>query len=261
MDNINPATPINENTPPIIVEKKKSNPILVILLSLLSIGLIGLQAYQMFFEKEDIKENENTQEDTVTEEEDTEYVLKNSGWGLYEIQEYEFKTELPTYTMSQKVDDFNVSSFWKVWVSKDTSPFADFYPDYLNSVRIQFIPNDTSMFGCGGGCAKEHVISVNVFENKGSKSLNDVKDIYFANAQEDADGNMFELNLTQKEESKWGLNVITFTEHSPSDISTLNGNIVVTPKYVYVIRYYLSSTPAESKDIALKVLDSFTFGE
>ena len=271
-------------------EKKKPFLIVVTILLVLIMGMSGYYVYKEYFEKnwkpeeivevdESDKEDEETNEeeetndeDNVLDQEEEEYTLKNDGWALFSFPQYEFSVEISPYTMVQSEpyheDDVLLyrDIYWW-WIAQarnleDSSVMASFYPDYLTTATVDFYPKAAEdMFGCGGGCAKEHYINVNIFKNEGSKSLIQVKDIFFANVMESAEEDNNALTIAQKEESKWGHKVITFAESDTSYMMEFNGHIIVNPRFVYIVSYFQSESPEESFDVSEKVIDSLEFGE
>jgi len=59
--------------------------------------------------------------------------------------------------------------------------------------------------------------------------------------------------------SKWGTNVWDFEYSTPG--GTTLGYLLIKNGYIYEVHYTLASNPAESYQIALKVIDSIKFGE
>lgn len=266
---------------------KRAPSFLNIFLSILVLLLLSFVGYLYFTDRLDnllVNKDANTQDDEdkngddtgvkddedkngddtgVKDDEDvakiTDIDLKNSGWAAFIYPDYNLKGEIPSYSMTQNVENSSVTSFWKTNSEIKTGGRTSFYPDYVKSISFKFLPEDLSLFACGGGCAKEHYINIDVFKNTGSKSLTDVSNVYLKNIEDDADGYGYDANIVKKTDQKWGLKVLSYTEDVMSDLGKSNGYIVVTPKFVYAISYYLSSTPADSYQTALKVLDSFVF--
>ena len=109
--------------------------------------------------------------------------------------------------------------------------------------------------GCGLGCASEHLIYIDVHTNTGSKSLEQVGEIYFENINEKAD-----VDIEQSVVSMWGQSVIKFSGIDSTPDSLNEGYLVVTPKYVYLVTYFLSQEPANSLEEANNLMGSFMFG-
>lgn len=216
-------------------------------------------------ETEDISTttDSNTEEDNTesTTCEDTgttncEVSVDNEGWALFNVPEYKFSVELPSYQIKQQIGEEEVASVWKAWHSASLNGLPS-YSDYLHSVNISFyplyIPEGT---GCGQGCVKEHTFRVEIYSNKGSKDLTSIKEQVDATWKTSYDEN---ANLTWESSSKWGKDVWKF--HAQLIGGSVNGYLVVTKDYVYDITYFISDNPAESAQVAQKVLDSMKFGE
>lgn len=266
------SVPIQSSVVESIKPEKKAFPFFNVFLSILVLLLLSFVGYlyftnrldDIFFNKDTNTQDDQDKDDSGIKDDDevvkvTDIALKNSGWAAYIFPEYNFKGEIPSYSMTQEVSNSSAVSFWKVNSEVKTEGRISFYTDYLKSISFDFFPEELSLFACGGGCAKEHYINIDVFKNSGSKSLTDVSNAYFKKIEDDADSNGYDANIVKKTEQKWGLQVISYTEDSMFDIGKLNGYIVVTPKFVYAMSYYLSTVPADSYQIALKVLDSFVF--
>lgn len=261
-ENINVTPQPQENVSPQVEVPRRSSGGVVAFLVILVLALLGFIAYMFFTDRLDIGiENPLSEKDSVTQEEDdtdvqndSEYVLKNTGWAVFNLPEYGFSAEIPSYTMKQDVDGTDVESIWKAGFEETDFPRANFFDNYLNTVFIKFIPDDVSMFACGEGCVKEHIFSVDVFENTESKSLSEVKGEYFTNWKDNEEG----VTITEKSEQKWDMDVVSF--NAGFEAGDITGYVVVTDEHVYVVSYYISSSPSESESIAEKVLDSFVFG-
>jgi hypothetical protein len=259
-----------------ITSEKKASPFFSIFLSILVLLLLSFVGYLYFTDRLDdllVNKDTNTQDDQekdvddtgVKDDEDvakiTDIELKNSGWAAYIYPDYNFKGEIPSYSMAQDVENSSVTSFWKANSEIKTGGRTSFYPDYIKSISFKFLPEDLSLFACGGGCAKEHYINIDVFKNTGSKSLTDVSNVYLKSIEDDADGYGYDANIVKRTDQKWDLQVISYTEDVMSDLGKSNGYIVVTPKFC--IRYIILTLVlhhAESYQTAFKCfLDSFVF--
>lgn len=257
-------------------KKSKTFLIVVIILLVLILGMGGYYVYTQYFKgveeevvdvvQEDLteQESENIEEQEVEEitvspsSDSEEYIMKNTGWALFSLPEYGFSAEIPSYTMEQSVQEVNVK--WS-WTSKLEEYDNGLYPNYLTTAFLSFYPDITDVFGCGGGCAQEHMITIRVYENSGAKSLEEVKEMYFENVKDDGENNDYIPTISQLQEQKWGESVITFTQSVPADFNEYDGHIVVNNEYVYIIQYYRSETPIESYEISEKVLESFEFSK
>lgn len=208
--------------------------------------------------KDVVKETDTTKNTPECPKDETKCAinLENSGWSLYSLPEYGFSMEIPSYTMTAKIGTEDVASVWKVGHSTTNSRGYSLYSDYLHSVNATFyptyIPEGT---GCGQGCVKEHSIYVNIHENKGSKEISEVKDIYYANWKKSI--STTEGTMEGSIVSKWGMNVWSFKEEMIG--GTSKGYLIATKGYVYEIKYYFSTEPAISAQTAQKVLDSIKF--
>lgn len=250
-----------------LVEKKpkeKSNTLVMIALILMMLIIAGA-AYLFFTDKLDIGIDNPFKKEVGSnlEDETSGYVMKNKGWGLFSVSEYGFSSEIPSYTMEQKnIYGSDVTSYWSAFAYKNSSNTFSLYPDYLTTIALKFYPVDLYGFNCGGGCVKEHLIWIYVFENKGSKSLTEVKDIFSEKIKEGyEEENDYKPVISEEVEEKWGHEVISFIEPVASDFNSFDGKIVVTSDFVYILKYYLSDEPVESNKVAQKVLDSFVFSK
>lgn len=264
-------TSIQEGVEKLTQKKSKAFPIIIGILFFLIIGMGGYYVYKQYFEEElesqEISEENKTEEDNEDIEEEDVYTLKNDGWGLFSLPQYDLSIEVPSYTMvrSEPYHDGETLLYRDVkwsWTAKISDYKNSFYPNYLTTASLSFYPESADdLFNCGGGCADEHYINVFIFSNEGSKSLSEVKDVYFANIISNGEENDYVPEIDEKEETKWGHQVITYTETTPSDFGELNGHIVVNSKFVYIVQYYLSSSPEASFAIAQKAIDSIEIGE
>ena len=132
-------------------------------------------------------------------------------------------------------------------------------PDHIVTVLLDFYPQPDNVFACGGGCAKEHYVSIDIYENKDSKSLTEIKEDYFASLIEIGEFNGFTPTITEKVEQKWGHEVVAYDQTVPVDFGFLDGYLLVKPDLIYNVIYYINSSPAESVEVAQKVLDSLAF--
>ncbi len=257
------------NSKEVAVVKKKSKvfPIVVSILLLLILGVGGYYVYNQYFVDREDNIIKNNNEEEIVEDEDIvetkndceEYIMKNSGWALFSLPEYEFSAEISPYRMNKTIEGELIE--WG-WTPKILENDDSLYPNYLTDVHLEFYPEETyNAFNCGSGCAQEHMIYIEIYENQGAKSLNDVKTIYFENVKNDGAKNNYIPTITEQEEEKWGHNVITFIESAPADFDNYDGHIIVNSKFVYIVRYFRSLTPTESYQESQKVIDSFEFGE
>lgn len=241
---------------------------LVTILLLLILGLGGYYLVTQYFAPEEVEQVQvqdpqetDEQEDVANDseiEESSEYVMKNKGWALYSLPEYEFSAELSPYTMSEKIQEYTPT--WN-WVVNLTSREDNLYPNYQEGVLIKFYPDSLEPFRCGAGCAKEHWFVVSIYEKTKGQSLNDVKEIYLENVKKVGESENYVPTITQEQIKKWNNDVIAFTRTTPADIGEIEGYILVNSKYVYVIEAFQSKLPVESYQESRKVLDSFTFGK
>jgi len=258
---------------PIQKKKSKAFPIIVGILLLLILGMGGYYVYKEYFaEKEVVDESpipteEEEDASNIDVSEYTDIILTHDGWGLFSLPQYGLSVEVPSYTMVRPESYYDEETKlyrdvkWS-WTAKISDYKNSFYPNYLTTALLSFYPESADdLFNCGGGCADEHYINVFIFSNEESKSLSEVKDVYFANVMSNGEENNFVPTITQKEETMWGHKVISFTETTPSDMDEIIGHIVVNSKFVYLVQYYLSDSPEESHAIGQKVIDSFEFEE
>lgn len=201
-------------------------------------------------------------EDTEEEEEEANGA-KNSGWGLFALPQYNFSVEVPDYKLKQKFDGQDVYSYWSVKHATEYYEQSLFYDKtlYVDSVEMGFDPmNLPDSVACGQGCVNEHYINIDIYKNEGGKDLATVQKIVETNLDKvfDIGG---EMGATYEGEvvTKWDRQVWNFSMEFIGGSS--DGYIVVTDDFVYYLAYYLSNSPAASKEVALKVLDSITFSE
>lgn len=189
--------------------------------------------------------------------------IRNAGWGLFSLSQYNFSVEIPEYKLKQKFDGQEVYSYWNVSHATGDYEPAIFYDKelYEDTVEITFYPkNLPNLVACGQGCVNEHYIKVDIYRNEGKKDLATVQKIIETNLDKafDFDG---EMNATYTGElvTKWNKQIWSFSTEFIGGSG--QGYIVVADDFVYYIAYYFSSSPATSKDIAQKVLDSMTFSK
>ena len=201
-------------------------------------------------------------EEKIVEEEETDG-LKNAGWGLFTLSQYNFSVEVPDYKLKQKFDGQDVYSYWHVTHATEYYEQSLYYDKalYKDSVEIMFYPkNLPDSVACGQGCVNEHYLNIDIYRNEGGKDLATVQKIVETNLDKAFDiggemGTTYEGELV----TKWDKQVWNFSMEFIGGSS--DGYIVVTDDYVYYLAYYLSNSPAASKEVALKVLDSITFSE
>jgi hypothetical protein len=264
------STPkVEEEVTEVKPKKNKSFLIIVSILLFLILGIGGYYIYTQYFSNTDevehtdiLEEDEDTDPDevvhTVDQQKSDKYVMKNEGWALFSLPEYGFSAEIPPYTMQQNIEGENVKWSWTSRIEQDDNGI---YPNYLTTVLLSFYPNTTTVFDCGEGCAQEHMIAVKIFKNSESKSLDEVKKVYFENIKDNGEKNAYIPTITESKEQKWGEDVITYTQSASTDFDEYEGHIVVHDEFVYVLLYHRSETPQESYDISEKVLDSLTFSK
>lgn len=246
-------------------KKSKVFPIIVGILLLLIIGMGGYYVYDNYFNDSPSQEDDllNTTGQELEEEE-----VKTRD---YALSEYEFSAKVPLFTRTESFEesqsDTGMNQGDVVWEwdiereKKDNSLLA--YPDYLETVSFTFLPDPAP--GCGLGCASEHLIYIDIHTNTGSKSLEQVGEIYFENIKDilssvnkenDDEG----VEIEQSTVSMWGQSVIKFSGIDSTPDSLNEGYLVVTPKYVYIVTYFLSQEPANSLEEANNLMGSFMFG-
>lgn len=255
-----------ESSPP--KGRSKGFMFLVSILLLLILSLGGYYLLTQYFAPDEVErvqeqnyEDTDEQEEVVNDpevEESSEYVMKNKGWALYSLPDYEFSVELSPYTMSEKIGEYTPT--WN-WIVNLTSRDDNLYPNYQKDIFIKFFPDNLEPFRCGGGCAKEHWFLVSIYEKTQGESLNDVKELYLENIKKAGESENYVPTVTQKQIKKWNNDVIAFTRTTPADMGELEGYILVTNEFVYVIETFQSDLPVESYQESVKVLDSFTFGK
>lgn len=198
----------------------------------------------------------------TVEEEETDGA-KNAGWGLFSLPQYKLSVEIPDYKLKQKFDGQDVYSYWNVKHATEYYEQSLYYDKtlYKDSVEISFDPrNLPDSVACGQGCVNEHYINIDIYRNEGGKDLATVQKIVETNLNKAFDfggevGGTYDGELV----TKWDKQVWKFSMEFIGGSS--DGYIVVTDDFVYYIGYYLSNSPAASKEVALKVLDSITFFE
>jgi len=288
--------PVMENKEPMVVSEpmistpepvegkpSKSSPVIMILV-ILVIALIGGLAYFVLKDRginllSGIVEDTATSEDTtttdnddieatqqcITDSEGKECVLTlaNAGWGLFSVPEYQFSTEIPSYSLNQTVLDEELHYKWTTWFS--TNPTFDDGHEWLyllsnkmGTVSATFwaVPEPKIVTGNPG----RHQIYVNIFENTEKKSLESEINVYRAAWEKEfVNTDVPSTNLKGSVVSKFGTSAWSF--ESSTEGGTWNGYLVANDSYIYEVKYQLSTTPAGSYQIALKVLDSMKFGE
>lgn len=267
----------------VVVKPKKSKvfPILVGILLLFIIGMGGYYVYKEYIkggpndflkspddvptpdlEPVDSSVIDPSQLDTLGE-----YVTQNNGTRTFTLPQYEFSAEMPIFTM-KKTEGLEgedgkyyetINWAWNAEELQLDDPSINLYPDYLKSISMTFLPGGEAP-GCGLGCVHLHDIEINIFQNKGEKSLDSVKKVYFANikALEDEEN---KINITESKAFKWNNEIIKFSGIGSGPDSLNDGYLVVTPKFVYIVSYYLGDEQVDSLQVANDLIDSFKFGE
>lgn len=201
-------------------------------------------------------------EEKIVEEEETGGV-KNAGWGLFTLPQYNLSVEVPDYKLKQKFDGQDVYSYWNVKHATEYYEQSLFYDKtlYVDSVEMSFDPrNLPDSVACGQGCVNEHYINIDIYRNEGGKDLATVQKIVETNLDKAFDiGGEMGATYEGKVVTKWDKQVWNFSMEFIGGSS--DGYIVVTDDFVYYLAYYLSNSPAASKEVALKMLDSITFSE
>lgn len=252
----------------VIEETKKvasGGSILAAFLSLLVLGLVFVifgyntnWTYKGF----DFKEifSPAVVEDVKIEEETSN--LKNAGWGLFALPQYNFSVEIPGYKLKQKFDGQDVYSYWSVTHATEFYEQSLYYDKdlYEDTVEIVFFPkNLPDSVACGQGCVNEHYMEIDIYRNEGKKDLDTVKGIIGGELTEafglDGDMGTYEGEVI----TKWGMEVWSLTMEFIGGSS--DGYVVVTDDFIYYIDYYFSNAPSASTEIAEKMLDSITFSE
>ncbi len=249
-----------------IVKPKKSKvfPILVGILLLLIIGMGGYYVYKEYFAKEKVDTSQVIEEE---EEESSDNTMEQNNAESVNLPEYEFSAQMPSFTMDSEdyvpgevEESFALYSWsWLAEVRGDIEIEKEWYPNYLKTVGMTFYPGNEA-FGCGLGCGQEHIIKVDIYENKEVKSLQEVKEIYFENVALEQDDELG-IEIVGSNITKWNQDVIKFSRASYGPDTLDEGYLVVTPKFVYIITYFLSEEPANSFAEANNLIDSFKFGE
>jgi len=198
-----------------------------------------------------------------TEEEEETDGVKNAGWALFSLSQYNFSVEVPDYKLKQKFDGQDVYSYWNVSHATEYYEQSLYYDKalYKDTVEMTFFPkNLPDSVACGQGCVNEHYISIDIYKNDGGKDLATVQKVIETNLDKAFDFGG-EMGATYDGElvTKWDKQVWSFSMEFIGGAS--DGYIVVTDEYVYYVDYYLSNSPSASKDIGVKVLDSIMFSE
>jgi hypothetical protein len=253
-------------------EKKQSCTTKFLLGVVITLLIIGISIVILYFFT-DLKDWISCTNDESTEiiEEETEddvveeVTLENEGWGLFSLPEYLFTVEIPTYTITQKLGEYqeDISSFWTVkhnekgfYVDAGESWYAQIHDELVDIVSLSFFPiRLPESVACGQGCVKEQSITVYIFED--SKPFNEIKAEYISSINDlnDSDEDIF--TITTEDENKWGYETLKFHIVSPGGESS--GYLLSNGEYSYHISYYFSSSPEESFEVAEKVLDSMKF--
>jgi len=184
----------------------------------------------------------------------------NSGWSLFTVPGYNLSVEIPTYTLTQKLESENIPSVWKVWYNN--TALVSYLDDYIGTMNVHFYPTRIPEgMRCGQGCVGEHTIYVNIHTNTNTQNLASAMSSYRTKWEkmyvEGSGGDIKSTNLKGETVSKWNTDVWSFRYELPG--GTWKGYLVVKDGYIYDVEYYLSDTPKASYDIALKVLDSLKF--
>lgn len=275
-----------------VVEKKpsKMNVMIIGMVLLIVCLVLGLTYYVLkdngtdllaLGKQTDTNTESSTDDSSTTEEQDSDTTVcedtgtttgsckvsvDNKGWSLFSVPEYNFSVEVPSYTITQKLESENIQSRWTAWFNNDPSNKDGYSWEYLlenniGTVDLTFYPiRIPEGLGCGFGCVGEHVIYINIYENKGSQNLADAVSAYrTAWEGKYVDEDILSGNLKGENVKKWGMDVWSFDAALIG--GTWHGYLVVTDNYIYDVEYMLSGSSTESTNIALKVLDSMKFGE
>ncbi len=266
----------------VVVKPKKSKvfPILVGILLLFIIGMGGYYVYNEYIKggpndflkapdsvpSPDLEPIDSSVIDPAQLDNLGKYITENSGTRKFSVPEYEFSADMPLFTMKitegiEGEEGKNYQTTEWSWNAEELEyEFSiEQYPNYLKSIILDFLPGG-EVPGCGLGCVHEHEIHVDVYENKGEKSLDDVKEVFFANIKTLEDEE-FKINITDSKAFKWDNEVIKFSGIGLGPDTIDDGYLVVSPKFVYIISYYLGDEQADSLKVANDLIDSFKFGE
>ncbi len=260
----------------VVESKPKSNTALVVFLFVLvlllsvALGYFVVKEYNLLPQLTQKTENseEIKEEDIVVVSTDT-YTQKNPDWGLYKLDKYEISVEVPDYTYEWAFqDERTTKSIWSVSL-RDYSEtkgvvnsWTQYLPGYERSLYVTYDPEEPTFFQCGQGCANQNFFSVDIFKNEDGLDLDTASDQYFTEWESKG----VNVESTTKKVEKWDRSVVEF--NVIFEQGDLNGYVVVSPNFVYVLEYYLAEDSnqqggngEDSKDVALNVLDSFTFGK
>jgi len=196
-----------------------------------------------------------------TEEETRD--VKNEGWALFTLSQYNFSVEVPDYKLKQKFDGQDVYSYWNITHAQEYYEQSLYYDKtlYEDSVEVIFFPkNLPDSVACGQGCVNEHYINVDIYRNDGKKDLTTVQKAIEANLDKgfDFEGEM-DAMYDGELVTKWDKQVWSFSIEFVGGSN--DGYIVVTEDFVYYINYYFSNSPTESESTAQRVLDSIAFSK
>ncbi len=244
-------------------EKSKAFPIIVGILLVLILVMGGYYVYKQYFAQEEGDENTEVEENNYEE-----YSMKNTGWALFSVPEYEFSAEISPYSMSKEVQGVDVEWYWFVQLENaENIPYMNtLYPNYIKSINISFSPNAEYLFNCDEGCDGGHHIIIDIYENKEENSLSEIKETYFNNRRQlvKTEGSYpFEI-IEFEENQKWNREVVKYCANDPANESGVcfgDYYILVNSDFIYFVWYYQNTEPQESYQESQKVIDSFTFGE
>jgi len=198
---------------------------------------------------------------TDTESKDCTVKLDNDGWALFSMPEYGYSVEVPSYSAVQELNGGEDVKF--VWnfgqnTSKDSAE-ATLISNYLRTATISYYPiYIPEGVACGGFCLDQHEFKIHAFRNINSKTLAQISQEYRTSFNVNEAGESVSIS-TGKTVAKWGLDVFEYeVNYTGADYI---GYIVVNKNYIFNMTYHISSEPADSAQVAQKVLDSMKFEE
>ena len=187
------------------------------------------------------------------------------------LDKYGFSFELPNYFTEVDLTSFEIdeeerrkngneifsTATWSVntFKGEEDAYLSRELDSYLETIEIRFEPQNMANVCCEFGITNQHFIYVYVHDNSDKWDLKEVGEKVLGTYRR---GESDDETLIKEEElTRWGRNVTSF---SLSGFSTTYAYLVVTDNYIFVIDYSFSDYE-ESKAIAEKVLDSFTFSK
>ncbi|KKP42997.1 MAG: hypothetical protein UR34_C0008G0006 [candidate division WS6 bacterium GW2011_GWC1_33_20] len=193
-------------------------------------------------------------------------ILKNEGWALYQLPEFGFTVELPSYSYNNidVLEDGIDESYRNVWsiysYDPDNSSMldgGDTFPGFEKKVGLRYFPLETLDLGTESNYYEGAIITISFYRNEESLSIEQIEKEYYNKTYQDAKDNIVALeNYQAKFVSISGNDAFTYSYsygmYSPE------GYILLNNDYIIELTKFVDSQ-GEALEVVNKVLDSISF--